>query len=98
MLLFVTSLKLVAEIALMALLGQWVVGLLAGAGRERNVFYKLLEVMTSPFVKLMRLITPRVVLDRHVPLAAFLLLSVAWVALTATKINLCVQSGVDACR
>jgi hypothetical protein len=98
MLLLVTSLKLVAEIALMAFAGQWVVGLLAGGGRERNVFYKLLEVTTSPFVKLVRRITPRVVLDRHVPLAAFLLLIVAWFALTATKINLCLQTGVDACR
>ena len=87
MLLLVTSLKLIAEIALMALAGQWVVGLLAGARRDHNVFYKLLEVVASPFVKLVRRITPRVVLDRHVPLAAFLLLSVAWVALTATKIK-----------
>jgi len=54
--------------------------------------------VASPFVKLVRRITPRVVLHRHVPLAAFLLLSVTWFALTATKINLCVQSGIDACR
>ena len=98
MLLFVTSLKLVAEIALMAIVGQMVVGLLAGKGRDSNIFYKLLEVVASPFVKLMRRITPRVVLDRHMPLAALLLLSVIWVCLTATKINLCIQSGVDACR
>ena len=98
MLLLVTSLKLIAEIALMALAGQWFVGLLAGCGRERNVFYKLLAVMASPFVKLVRRIAPRVVLDRHVPLATFLLLGFAWVALTATKIDLCLQSGVTACR
>jgi len=98
MLLLVTSLKLIAEIALMGLVGQWALGLLAGAKRDRNVFYKLLEVLTSPFVKLVRLITPRIVLDRHIPLAAFVLLSVAWLVLTATKINLCLQSGVDACR
>jgi hypothetical protein len=98
MLFLVTSLKLIAEIALMCIAGQWMVGLLAGKGRDRNVFYKLLEVAASPFVKLMRLITPRVVLDRHLPLAAFLLLGVAWVVLTATKINLCLQSGVEACR
>lgn len=98
MLFVVTALKLVAEIALMALAGRWVVGLLAGAGRERNVFYKLLEVISSPFVRLVRLVTPRVVLDRHIPLAAFLLLAVGWVALTATKIGLCLQAGVDTCR
>ena len=98
MLVFVTSLKLIAEIALMAFAGQFVLGLLAGAKRDSNIFYKLLEVMTSPFVKLLRSITPKVVLDRHLPLAAFLLLSVVWVGLTATKINLCLQSGVEACR
>ncbi len=98
MLLLVTSLKLIAEIALMALAGQWVVGLLAGARRDHNVFYKLFEVVASPFIKLMRLITPRVVLDRHLPLAAFLLLSVAWVALTASRISLCLEIGVNACR
>ena len=58
MLPLVTSLKLIAEIALMGLAGQWALGLLAGAKRDRNVFYKLLEVLTSPFVKLVRLITP----------------------------------------
>lgn len=98
MLLLVTSLKLVAEIALMAFAGQFVLGLLAGAKRERNVFYKLLEVMTSPFVRAVRVIKPKAVLDRHVPLAAFLLLCVVWVALTATKISLCVQAGVATCR
>jgi hypothetical protein len=98
MLLLVTSLKLITEIALMAITGQWVVGLLAGAERDRNVFYKLLEIIASPFIKLVRRITPRVVLDRHMLLATLVLLSVAWVGLTATKINLCLQAGVEACR
>lgn len=82
----------------MAFLGQWLVGLMAGAGRDHNVFYRLLGVMTSPFTRVLRRITPRFVLDRHVPLAAFLVLSVAWVYLTATKIELCLQSGVNTCR
>jgi hypothetical protein len=98
MLLLVTSLKLIAEIALMAIAGQWMVGLLAGARRDQNVFYKLFEVVASPFVKVMRRLSPRVVLDRHVPLAAFLLLSVAWVALTASRISMCLEIGVEACR
>ena len=98
MLLLVTSLKLVVEIALMAMAGQWMVGLLAGAARDRNVFYRLFEIITSPVIRLVRRATPRVVLDRHVPLAAFLLLSFLWVGLTASKINLCLQAGVEACR
>lgn len=98
MLLLVSSLKLVAEIALMALLGQWLLGLLAGAKRETNLFYKLLQVLTQPFVRLARRVTPRVVLDRHVPLVAFLMLSFGWLAATLAKINLCLEIGVEVCR
>lgn len=97
MLQFVTVAHLVVWIALLALAGQFVLGLLAGAGREGNVFYKLFEVIASPFVKLMRQLTPRVVLDRHVPLATFLFLSVVLVFLTIARINLCLQGGVNLC-
>ena len=98
MLLLVSSIKLVSEIALMALVGQFLLGLLIGGKREGNLFYGMLEVLTRPFVKLARLITPRVVLDRHVPLAAFFLLAMIWIVATGYKINLCVQLGVQACR
>ena len=98
MLLMVLTVKLIAEIALMALLSQWLLGLLAGAKRETNLFYKLLQVITGPFIKVTRLISPRFVLDRHVPLGAFLLLSVVWFVAVITKINLCLQIGPGACR
>jgi hypothetical protein len=98
MLFFITLLKTIVEIALMALAGQWVLGILAGAKRDRNVFYKVLEVVASPFVRLVRFITPKVVLDRHIPLAAFLLLCVGWLVLTATRISLCLETGVNTCR
>jgi len=98
MLLFVSSVKLVAEIALLALAGQFLLGLLAGNKRESNFFYKLLQVLTGPFVKGMRAITPRVVIDRHIPLAAFVLLSTVWVVSTLLKINICLQIGVEQCR
>lgn len=98
MLLFVSSVKLVVEIALMALAGQFLLGLMAGHKRESNYFYRLLQVLTGPFVKGMRLITPRIVIDRHIPLAAFVLLSMVWVFSTLVKINLCLQIGVEQCR
>ena len=98
MLLFVTSVKLLAEIALMALFGQFVLGLLAGAKRETNMFYQLLKVLTSPFVKATRLISPKFVLDRHIPMAAFVLVMMLWLVATVMKVNLCVQLGPEGCR
>lgn len=96
-LLLVVTVKLLAEIVLLALLGQWLLGLLAGARRERNPFYRALQIVTQPVMRLVRLITPRVVLDRHIPLAAFVLLAMAWLLATIAKVNLCLQLGVQAC-
>jgi hypothetical protein len=98
MLLFVSSIKLVAEIALLALVGQWLLGLLAGAKRDRNVFYQLLAIVTRPFVRGARWLTPKVVLDRHVPLVAFLLLGFVWIFSTLAKVQICLEIGVQACR
>lgn len=98
MLLLTSSLKLIAEIALLAMAGQWLLGLLAGAKREQNFFYQLLSILTRPFTRLTRLISPRVVLDRHIPLAAFLLLLSLWLVVTITKISLCLQIGVAQCQ
>ncbi len=98
MLLFVTALKMIAEIALMALVGRGLLGLLAGAKREHNVFYKLFDVLTSPFVKLARRLVPRRVGDRHLPLVVFVLLSALWIFATVVKIKLCLQSGINTCH
>lgn len=98
MLLFVSAVKLVAEIALLALAGQFLLGLLAGHKRDTNLFYQLLQVMTKPFVKGMRWVTPRVVIDRHIPLAAFVALATVWMVSTIAKVNICLQIGVEQCR
>ena len=98
MLLFVSSIKLVAEIALLALAGQWLLGLLAGAKRDSNLFYQLLAIVTRPFVRGARWLTPKLVLDRHVPLVAFLMLGFVWVFATLAKVQICLEIGVQACR
>ena len=98
MLLFISSVKLVAEIALMALAGRWLLGLLAGSRREGNVFWRVLDAMTQPFVKAVRLVTPRSVLDRHIPLAAFVALSMVWLVATLAKVQWCLEHGVQLCR
>lgn len=98
MLMLFEVLKLLSEIALLALAGQWVLGLLAGAKREENLVYKLFQVVTLPLVRTARWITPRVILDQHLPLVAFLLLAFVWVLATAGKINHCIQIGVHLCQ
>lgn len=98
MLLFVSSIKLVVEIALMALAGQFVLGLLAGQRRDGNFFYRVLQVVTGPVVKTVRFIAPRVVLDRHLPIAAFVLLMSIWLVATMVKVDLCLKVGVEQCR
>lgn len=98
MLTFVSIVKLLAEIALLAMAGQWVLGLLAGAKKEQNLIYQLLQVLTRPFVSGARFITPKIVIDRHVPLVAFLLMSFVWIGATVAKISICVQMGVELCK
>lgn len=98
MLLLVSSLKLIAEVALLAFAGQWLLGLLAGRRRDSNFFYRLLQILTKPFVQGARWITPRFVLDRHLPLVAFLVLAFAWLVATLSKISLCLQTGANLCK
>lgn len=98
MLTLVSILKLLAEIALLALAGQWVLGLLAGAKRDQNAFYQLLQVVTRPVVAGARYITPKVVIDRHLPAVAFLVLLFVWLGATLAKINICMQIGVHLCK
>jgi hypothetical protein len=97
-LLLVDIVKLLAEIALLCLVGQWVLALLAGRKREQNMFYQLFQVLTKPLLAGARLISPRVILDRHLPLVAFLLLAFVWLVATITKIDICVRIGVHLCR
>lgn len=98
MLILVEILKLLAEIALLSLAGQWVLGLLAGAKREQNLFYQLFQVLTRPWITGARWIAPKVVLDRHLPLVAFLVLAFVWIVATLTKIDICVRMGVHLCK
>lgn len=98
LLLLAKSLKLMAEIALLCLAGQAVLGWLAGPGREGNAVYRLLRLLTAPLQRLVRRLSPRLVPDRHVPLATGALLLSLWLAASALKISLCLQIGLAACR
>jgi hypothetical protein len=94
----VSIIKLICEIALLALAGQFVLGLLAGQNKESNLFYKLLQVLTKPFVSAARFITPKAVIDRHVPFVAFLLTGFIWVVAVIEKVRICTEIGVHLCQ
>ena len=74
--------QLVVAIAMMALIGQAILYVLAGSNRDKNVFYQVIRIIPSPFVKLFRLLTPKTFADRYMPFAAFCGLSAVflWLA------------------
>ncbi len=98
MLALVTVVKLIAEIALMVLLGQWVLGLLAGTRRDKNLFYQILKMAGRPFVSVARFLSPKFVVERHLPLVAFLLLAFVWLGITILKIQICLRVGLEHCK
>lgn len=97
MLTFILALKAVVEVAAMAVLGRSLLGLLVGQRRESNLAYQVLHAVASPALRLARLLSPRIVIERHLPLVAFLLLGFAWMAVTGWKISHCRAIGIAAC-
>lgn len=101
MLLFLNIVQVVLYIALLALVGQGVLYVLAGAKREQNLFYTLLRVISKPFTLPVRKITPRQVADQHVPIVTFFLLLVVYAIVTFERMDLCVTAnlvGQPGCR
>ena len=90
MLTLVVILKALTEIAGLALLGQGVLHVFAGANREQNLFYRVLKTITAPIIRVVRLVTPRFVADQHIGMAAFFLLAGIWLALIIEYRGLCV--------
>ena len=93
MLTLVIVLKALTEVAGLALLGQGILFLLAGASRAQNIFYRLIQTITAPIIRFTRLITPRFVPDRHIGLAAFFLVAGLWLALTILKVKLVLEAA-----
>lgn len=89
----VIILKAVNEIALMALISQGALYLLAGNKRDGNFVYFILKTMTMPVMKLARLITPRIVLDQHIGWVALFILMLVEALLIAAKITLHLQAA-----
>ena len=78
-------LRALVEVAMLFLLGQGLLALLAGRGRDNNPMYRLFLIITGPVVKAMRFVTPRQIIDRHIPYMAFAVLFWLWIALAWLK-------------
>jgi hypothetical protein len=92
--LLVSILRTLVEVAGFALLGQGILGVLAGKYHEQNLFYRVLRIVTSPVVRAVRFITPRFIIDAHVPMLTFFLLFWLWIVLAIAKRHLCGLHGL----
>jgi hypothetical protein len=92
--LLISILRTLVEVAGLALLGQGLLAVLAGKKRDANFVYRLFQIITGPVIKLVRLITPRFIIDRHLPVLAFFLMFWLWLALAFLKRYLCTLHGL----
>ena len=98
LLLAVVILKSLIELALMFIVGRFILGLLAGAKKSTNIFWQLLDIAAKPALYITRKLSPKLILDQHIPLATASWLIIAWVVVVKQKIELCVQAGASLCQ
>ena len=94
MLMLLDIVKALLEVAGLALLGQGLLFLFAGSKRQGNVVYQGLSVVTRPVLRLTRFVTPRIVLDRHLGLVAFLFVAMAWFFVLVEKQSVCTEGAL----
>ena len=81
----VSILRALVEVAGMFLLAQGLLFLLSGATREKNIVYQLFKIITRPVIQMTRFVTPRVIVDKHIPFVAFFILFWLWLLLAYVK-------------
>ena len=94
MLSMVSIVKGLVEFAGLLLVGQGLVFLLSFGRQEANPIYRFLRLLTSPVVRPVRFVTPRFVLDQHVPAVSFFLLFWLWVVLKFYQVVLAHEAGL----
>src|SRR5262245_51461187 len=92
--LLLSILRALVEVAGFALLGQGVLAILAGRSRDSNVIYRLFVIVAAPVTRMVRAVTPRLILDRHIPVLSFFLLFWLWILLAYLRRLLCAYHGV----
>lgn len=89
MLLLLSFIKAICEVVALSMLGQGIFYLVSGANRDNNFVYGLFRSVTKPFFIIARLITPRLVLDRHIWLVALFIVLLMWVVASQQKLERC---------
>ncbi len=97
MLWFVTSVKLLAEVALMAFAARGLLALLAGAQTPDNLMHRLFWTVTQPVEGLVRRCWPGTPSPRLVPWCAAALALAVWLGAAVAKLSLCVDAGRVVC-
>lgn len=90
----ITILRALVEVAGMFLLAQGVLFLLAGGMRDKNIVYQLFRIITRPVISGTRFISPKVIVDRYIPLVAFFLLFWFWILLAYVRQVVCELNGI----
>jgi hypothetical protein len=98
MLLAIVIAKSLIELSLMFIVGRFLLGLLAGPNRDNNVFWQLLDVASKPALWITRRLSPKLILDQHIPLATSSWLIIAWILVVQMKIEMCLELGIAACQ
>lgn len=98
MLLFLNIAQLVLYIGALGLIGQGLLYVLAGQGRDTNLFYQLIGIINKPWTLTARFISPKQIVDRQIPFVAFCIVGVLYIAVTLAKIEHCISIGIEACQ
>jgi hypothetical protein len=85
LLFLLTVLRALVEVAGLSLLGQGIVGFLAGRRREENFIYRIFQVITRPAIRAVRAFLPPAIIDRRIPYVTFFVLLWLWLALAWLK-------------
>jgi hypothetical protein len=83
--------KGLVEVVLLVLIGQGILFIFAGATRHQNLVYRMFTTVTKPIMTATRFITPRFIVDQHIGLVAFFLMSALWVVALALKVHFFVE-------
>ena len=82
-------LQYILLLAGMFMVGQFIVGIFNWRRRENNVIYRFFGVLTQPVFRIARVLSPRVVLDQHIPLVAFFLVCFGYIFVVAMLYREC---------